>query len=211
MRELVRGYAAAVLESAESAGRLDSVRGDLVEFARALTSSEKLRRALVDPMNATTTRREIVADLLAGKATAETAALLSFAVRAEKRSRASRRERQRRAARRSPPSPCRQGGPRRWPAASSWRSSGREGETQPFRRSERPCEPDEVAATESRRPADSADSRRRRHSHGRARAPLARSLRLGSGDRFIDEAVVTAASSSAETTFAATVTTSMPT
>ncbi|MGP8162898.1 MAG: ATP synthase F1 subunit delta [Acidimicrobiales bacterium] len=84
MRELVRGYAAAVLESAESAGRLDSVRGDLVEFARALTSSEKLRRALVDPMNATTTRREIVADLLAGKATAETAALLSFAVRAEK-------------------------------------------------------------------------------------------------------------------------------
>ncbi|MGD0343418.1 MAG: ATP synthase F1 subunit delta [Acidimicrobiales bacterium] len=84
MRELIRGYAAAAFESAATAGRLDAAGGDLVEFARALTSSERLRLALADSMNATTARRAVVADLLAGKATPEAAALLSFAVRVER-------------------------------------------------------------------------------------------------------------------------------
>jgi F-type H+-transporting ATPase subunit delta len=84
MRELVRGYAAAVFESAESAGRLGAVRSDLVEFARALNTFEKLRLVLVDPMNTTTTRRAVVADLLAGRSSPEAAALLSFAIRVER-------------------------------------------------------------------------------------------------------------------------------
>jgi F-type H+-transporting ATPase subunit delta len=84
MRELIRGYAAAALESAATAGRLDAAGGDLVGFARALTSSERLRLVLSDPMNAMTARRAVVADLLAGKATPEAAALLSFAVRVER-------------------------------------------------------------------------------------------------------------------------------
>ncbi|HXZ82832.1 MAG TPA: F0F1 ATP synthase subunit delta [Acidimicrobiales bacterium] len=84
MREFVRGYAAAVFETAQSAGRLDTARDDLVGFARALNASDKLRLVLTDPMNSTTTRRAIVAELLAGKATPETAALFSFAVRVER-------------------------------------------------------------------------------------------------------------------------------
>lgn len=83
MREFIRGYLAAVVESASSAGRLDSLAGDLAEFARALTGSEKLRLVLVDPMNSTTARRAIVGDLLAGRSIPETAALLAFAVRVE--------------------------------------------------------------------------------------------------------------------------------
>ena len=83
MREFIRGYLAAVVESASSAGRLDSLAGDLAEFARALTGSEKLRLVLVDPMNPTTARRAIVGDLLAGRSIPETAALLAFAVRVE--------------------------------------------------------------------------------------------------------------------------------
>ncbi|MGD0220059.1 MAG: ATP synthase F1 subunit delta [Acidimicrobiales bacterium] len=83
MREQIRGYAAAVFESARSAGRLDAARGDLVEFSRALTASEKLRLVLVDHAVATTTRRAIVADLLANRATPEASALLSFAVGVE--------------------------------------------------------------------------------------------------------------------------------
>ncbi len=84
MRELLRGYAAAVFETAESANRLDGTRDDLIAFARALNASEKLRLVLIDPMNAASTRRAIVADLLTGKATPEAAELLAFAVRVER-------------------------------------------------------------------------------------------------------------------------------
>jgi F-type H+-transporting ATPase subunit delta len=83
VREQIRGYAAAVFESARSAGRLDAARGDLVEFSRALTASERLRLALVYPAVAAPTRRAIVADLLANRATPEVSALLSFAVAVE--------------------------------------------------------------------------------------------------------------------------------
>ncbi|MGD0742914.1 MAG: ATP synthase F1 subunit delta [Acidimicrobiales bacterium] len=86
MREFSRGYLAAVVESAEREGRLESLRADLAEFARVLNSSEKLRHILVDPMNATSARRAIVADLLESKSTPEAAALLSFAVRVERAS-----------------------------------------------------------------------------------------------------------------------------
>jgi F-type H+-transporting ATPase subunit delta len=84
MRELIRGYAAAAFESAATAGRLDAASGDLAGFTRALFSSERLRLALTDPMNAMTARRAVVADLLAGKATPEAAALLSFTVQVER-------------------------------------------------------------------------------------------------------------------------------
>jgi len=83
VREFIRGYLAAVVESASSAGRLDSLRSDLSEFARVLTTSEKLRLVLVDAMNSTTARRAVVEDLLVGKSIPETAALLSFTVRVE--------------------------------------------------------------------------------------------------------------------------------
>lgn len=84
MRELIRGYAAAAFESAAAADRLDTTRGDLTGFARALNDSEQLRLALCDPMNGTTARRAIVAELLAGRATPEAAALCSFMVRVER-------------------------------------------------------------------------------------------------------------------------------
>lgn len=84
MRELVRGYATAAVESARSAGRLDEVHGDLVGFARALNSSDALRLVLVDPLIPVQTRRAIVVDLLEGRAAPEATALCSFAVRAER-------------------------------------------------------------------------------------------------------------------------------
>jgi F-type H+-transporting ATPase subunit delta len=86
MNELVRGYARAAFETAEAAEGLDQVRGDINGFARALTSSAELRTVLTDPLIPTQTRRAIVLDLLETRASAESTALLSFAVRVERAS-----------------------------------------------------------------------------------------------------------------------------
>jgi F-type H+-transporting ATPase subunit delta len=79
--DLLHGYAAATFESARAAGSLEQAGRDLEVFSAALTSSEELRRALLDPLIGDQTRRAIARDLLAGRATTEVAALIDFALR----------------------------------------------------------------------------------------------------------------------------------
>lgn len=78
MREAIRGYAAAVFESAERAGSLDDVHGDLLGFARAVNHSESLRVALTDSVVPPATRRAIVIDLLEDKAERISTSLVGF-------------------------------------------------------------------------------------------------------------------------------------
>ncbi len=83
MLAVVRGYAAASLESAAGAGRLGEAVSDLAAFARALTAHAELREVLVDSAVPTALRAAIVTDLLDGRAAPESAATIRFAVRHE--------------------------------------------------------------------------------------------------------------------------------
>ncbi len=83
MLALVRGYAAAALESAAMAGRLGTAASDLAGFARAVTSHARLREVLVDTGVAASLRVAIVSDILQGRAGPESSSLLRFAVRHE--------------------------------------------------------------------------------------------------------------------------------
>jgi len=79
----VRGYAAAASETALAAGHGESFAGDLAAFSRALTSHSGLRDVLVDDAVPPALRVAIVTDLLEGRAGAESAAVVRFAVRYE--------------------------------------------------------------------------------------------------------------------------------
>jgi F-type H+-transporting ATPase subunit delta len=79
MRDLLRGYATATLESAAAAGRLRRVASDLDAFSRALIGSDSLRNALADDAIPSRARRGVVEDLLERKAAAESQRLLSWA------------------------------------------------------------------------------------------------------------------------------------
>jgi F-type H+-transporting ATPase subunit delta len=83
MRDLLRGYAIATLESAATAGHARQVATDLEGFSRALVESSLLRDALTDAAIPARARRGVVNDLLAGKATNESQALLSWAALVE--------------------------------------------------------------------------------------------------------------------------------
>ena len=83
MRDLLRGYATAVFESAETAGHARQVANDLDAFSRALTESDPLRNALTDVAIPPRARRGVVHDLLEGKAAAESQALVSWAALVE--------------------------------------------------------------------------------------------------------------------------------
>jgi len=83
MRDLLRGYATAILESAAAAGSARRVETDLTGFSRALVESEPLRSALTDPAIPARARRGVVHDLLEGKAAAESQALISWAALVE--------------------------------------------------------------------------------------------------------------------------------
>jgi F-type H+-transporting ATPase subunit delta len=76
----VRAYAESMLAIAKAEGTLDEVSDELFRFARALESSEELRAALTDPHLPASRRQQIVEDLLGGKATPTTVALVSMAV-----------------------------------------------------------------------------------------------------------------------------------
>ena len=83
MRDLLRGYATAVFESAETAGHARQVANDLDAFSRALTESDPLRNALTDVAIPPRARRGVVHDLLDAKAAAESQALVSWAALVE--------------------------------------------------------------------------------------------------------------------------------
>ncbi len=83
MRELLRGYATATLESAAEAGRARRVADDLSAFSLALVESEPLRNVLTDAAIPPRARRGVVHDLLVAKAAAEAQGLVSWAVAVE--------------------------------------------------------------------------------------------------------------------------------
>jgi F-type H+-transporting ATPase subunit delta len=83
MRDLLRGYAAATLETAAAEGRARQVTTDLAAFSRTLVQSDLLRNALTDAAIPARARRGVVHDLLEGKSTPEAQALLSWAALVE--------------------------------------------------------------------------------------------------------------------------------
>ena len=78
-RHRVAGYAAAVFEDHEVA-TLDGVEDDLFHWARAIASSDALRRALTNRDLPAKERTRLVADLLGGRANPVTVRLATYAV-----------------------------------------------------------------------------------------------------------------------------------
>jgi F-type H+-transporting ATPase subunit delta len=84
VRDLVWGYASAVLETAQTEGRREQVGEELAGFARALDRAPDLLRVLTDPVVPVHTRRAVVEDLLLPRVSPETVRLVSYAVAAER-------------------------------------------------------------------------------------------------------------------------------
>ena len=76
----IDAYADALFRVAAAESNLDEVEDELFRFARVLEGSNELREALTDASTPASRRQQIVEDLLAGKATATTTALISMVV-----------------------------------------------------------------------------------------------------------------------------------
>jgi F-type H+-transporting ATPase subunit delta len=76
----INGYAEAFLATAYAEGLLSEVEDELFRFARTFEASDELRFALTDQHVPAARRQQIVEDLLGGKATSVTVALISMAV-----------------------------------------------------------------------------------------------------------------------------------
>ena len=73
-------YAAALLEIARAEGSLETVEDELFRVARTIEGNDQLRSVLTDQAVPVDRRQGIVEDLLAGKASPITTALVSFVV-----------------------------------------------------------------------------------------------------------------------------------
>ncbi|MGO9560276.1 MAG: ATP synthase F1 subunit delta [Acidimicrobiales bacterium] len=80
MLELVRGYAAAVLDEVEAAGALGEAVSALAAFRGLLIASEPLRTALTDGSIPSSDRSAVLSDLLEGKVPSQVVALVTFPV-----------------------------------------------------------------------------------------------------------------------------------
>jgi F-type H+-transporting ATPase subunit delta len=76
----IDGYAHALFEIAKAEGGLDEVEDELFRFARSLEASDELRNALTDELVPVERRQAVVEDLLGGRASRTTTALISFVV-----------------------------------------------------------------------------------------------------------------------------------
>jgi F-type H+-transporting ATPase subunit delta len=77
--ERLEGYATAQLETVEGGPALATIEEELFRFSQAVAGSEPLRQALTDREIPAPIRRQVVADLLGGKAGAVTVALAVYA------------------------------------------------------------------------------------------------------------------------------------
>ncbi|MHB1923713.1 MAG: ATP synthase F1 subunit delta [Acidimicrobiales bacterium] len=84
MREAVRGYFDAVMETAGTEDRATAVASDITALGRAVASSEDLRAALSDPGLPSRARRAVINDLLAGKVAPATAQLISYVIEVDR-------------------------------------------------------------------------------------------------------------------------------
>ncbi len=73
-------YAEALFNVARAEGTLADVEDELFRFSQTLQGSDDLREALTDPAIPVARRQQIVEDLLGGKATSTTSALVSMVV-----------------------------------------------------------------------------------------------------------------------------------
>ena len=73
-------YAEALFAVARAEGTLGEVEDELFRFSQTLQGSDELRDALTDPGIPATRRQQIVEDLLGGRASATTVALVSMVV-----------------------------------------------------------------------------------------------------------------------------------
>jgi F-type H+-transporting ATPase subunit delta len=76
----VAGYAQALFEIAQAESKLDEVEDELFRFARVLEGSDELRERLTDPTIPAPRRQQIVEELLGGRASDTTTALISMVV-----------------------------------------------------------------------------------------------------------------------------------
>lgn len=79
---VVLGYAAALYSVANAEGELEAVKSQLSAVADAFSSNEELRSTLSDRLLPASTRNQIVDDLLSGKASDVTRALVGMIVSA---------------------------------------------------------------------------------------------------------------------------------
>jgi F-type H+-transporting ATPase subunit delta len=73
-------YAEALFNVARAEGTLADVEDELFRFSQTLQGSDELREALTDPAIPVARRQQVVEDLLGGKASSTTVALVSLVV-----------------------------------------------------------------------------------------------------------------------------------
>jgi F-type H+-transporting ATPase subunit delta len=84
-RNLIAGYAKAVFEALPEVSELDDIEDELFRFARVVESSPALRSALTDRSLPLPLRRDVVSDLLDGRARPATVRLVDEALRGRTR------------------------------------------------------------------------------------------------------------------------------
>ena len=82
MTDRTDAYAAALLQVARAEGSLDTVEDELFRVARTFEANDELRTTLTDPAIPVERRTAIAEDLLSGKASPITVALVTFVVAA---------------------------------------------------------------------------------------------------------------------------------
>lgn len=80
MADRIDAYAAALFEVARAEGSLETVEEELFRVARTIEGSDELRSTLTDRAVPVELRQGIVEDLLGGRASSVTTALVSFVV-----------------------------------------------------------------------------------------------------------------------------------
>lgn len=79
-RDLIRGYAQAILTIAEAEGRLDQVSDELFHFAKALERSHELRSALGDIAIPDDRKNAVIDELLGDRASELTKHVIEFVI-----------------------------------------------------------------------------------------------------------------------------------
>lgn len=79
-RDLIRGYAQAILTIAETEGRLDQVSEELFHFAKGLERSHELRSALTDISIPDERKSAAIEDLLGDRASELTKHVIEFVI-----------------------------------------------------------------------------------------------------------------------------------
>ncbi|MGH2555827.1 MAG: ATP synthase F1 subunit delta [Actinomycetota bacterium] len=77
---VVKGYAQALFVVAAAEGELDRVEDELYRFGKAVEGQPKLREALTDPSLPAERKKAVIAEILEGKASRHTIAILGFLV-----------------------------------------------------------------------------------------------------------------------------------